>query len=100
MKKTKKQKKNKLEFYSYDGAYPNLCSGTLKFKLNGKIITFPSHCLSSGGNVTFDEDWSEEVTQGEWTIVEFPKDFPKELEDEANDLVNENVSEGCCGGCV
>ena len=91
---------NRLKFISYDGAYPNLCSGILKMKLDGRIIYFPEFCLSSGGSVSFDNDWNEEVTQGEWSIDEFPKGFPKELEDEATNLVNENINQGCCGGCV
>ena len=94
------KKKIRLKFVSYDGAYPNLCSGKLIMKLDGKEVVFSSHCLHSGGTVTFDDNWSEEVTQGEWTIFEFPKGFPKELEEVANDLVNENVEQGCCGGCV
>ena len=39
----------KLSFISYDGGYPNLCSGTLVMKLGRKKITFPEYCLSSGG---------------------------------------------------
>lgn len=92
--------KSRLKFISYDGAYPNLCSGTLIMKLDGKDIEFPDNCLLSGGNVSFDDEWNEEVTQGEWSIYEFPKGFPKELEDEATDIVNENIEQGCCGGCV
>ena len=41
---------NKLKFISYDGEYPNLCSGTLILNLNGKDVVFPNYCLSSGGN--------------------------------------------------
>jgi len=89
-----------LKFISYNGEYPNLCSGELVMELDGKKITFASHSLCSGGNVSFDENWSEEVTSGPWSIGEFPKGFPKELEGKAEDLVNENVSLGCCGGCV
>ena len=95
-----KTQQQRLKFVSYDGAYPNLCSGTLKMKLDGKIITFPSYCLSSGGSVWFDDDWSEHVEEGEWTISKFPKDFPEELKEYAQELVNENVEPGCCGGCV
>jgi len=90
----------KLEFYSYDGEYPNLCSGKLKFKLDDKIITFPDSCLQSGGSVSFTDDWDEIVTRGEWTIGLFPTNFPEELEILATDLVNQNVEYGCCGGCV
>lgn len=92
--------KNNLEFVSYDGKYPNLCSGILIMKLNDNEIVFPNYCLSSGGSVSFTEDWDEIVTGGEWTISEFPKDFPIELKDRANEIVNENIDYGCCGGCV
>ena len=42
-----------LEFYSYDGKYPNLCSGELIFLLGGEKIVFPRYCLSSGGGSFF-----------------------------------------------
>ena len=90
----------RIKFVSYDGKYPNLCSGRLVLSIDGKDVTFPNYCLSSGGNVSFDDDWSEEVTSGDWSISEFPKDFPEELKQEATDIVNENISDGCCGGCV
>ena len=93
-------KKEILKFISYDGDYPNLCSGTLIMELDGKQITFPDFCLCSGGFVDFDEDWMEIVASGPWIIDEFPKGFPEELESEALDLVNDNISWGCCGGCV
>ena len=89
-----------LEFVSYDGEYPNLCSGQLILKLDGKEILFPENCLLSGGSVSFTEDWEEIVEQGEWTISSFPKDFPEELKYEVENLVNNNIYKGCCGGCV
>lgn len=90
----------KLTFVSYDGNYPNLCSGQLVLAIDGNNVVFPKYCLSSGGGVFFDNDWQEEVTQGEWTISEFPKDFPEEMKELAVDIVNENIPFGCCGGCV
>lgn len=54
-------RKDKIEFISYDGEYPNLCSGKLVIKVNGKRIRFPEYCLSSGGAVTHDgsyNNWS------------------------------------------
>lgn len=91
---------HRLRFVSYDGRFPNLCSGTLIMELDSERINFPSYCLQSGGIVSFDDDWHEIVTTGPWTIIEFPKDFPEELKQLAEDLVNENVEWGCCGGCV
>jgi hypothetical protein len=93
-------KNKRLKFISYDGEYPNLCNGTLVMELDGKKIKFPPFCLRSGGSVTFDNDWNEIVSQGSWSIRNFPDNFPEELKNEAEELVNENIPEGCCGGCV
>lgn len=91
--------KDRLKFISYDGDFPNLCRGTLIMELDGKKITFSEFCLSSGGNVSFDAEWNEKVTQGNWKISKFPIGFPEELRDRAVELVNENIRLGCCGGC-
>lgn len=91
--------KERLKFKSYNGKYPNLCSGTLIMELDGKEIIFPEYCLISGGYVRFDNNWTEDIGKGEWTIYDFPKDFPEELKDKAEELVNENIERGCCGGC-
>lgn len=40
-----------VEFVSYDGAYPNLCTGQLVLKINGQVREFSRHCLQSGGTV-------------------------------------------------
>ena len=92
---------------NYDGDYPNLCSGQLIVIVTGyhveevnKEWIFPSYCMSSGGSVNFDDDWSEEIEEGEWSINEFPKGFPEELQQAVIDEVNNNVTYGCCGGCV
>lgn len=99
-----------IKFVSYDGAYPNLCSGKLVLNINGEDHWF-EYALKSGGNVRFDENWADEVTEGDWTIdFKFAKsdmwddDYnnqftPEEIKFIEN-LVNENVQHGCCGGCV
>jgi hypothetical protein len=84
----------------YDGDYPNLCSGTLVVFIDDKEWIFPSHSLSSGGCVSFDENWSEEVDQGPWTISEWPEGFPEDLKWEVLTSINEEINWGCCGGCV
>ena len=84
----------------YDGEYPNLCSGQLIVIIDGKEWIFPNYCLSSGGSVSFDENWNEEVTEGEWSIREYPKDFPEELKDIVLYEINNAIYHGCCGGCV
>ena len=89
-----------IEFVSYDGSYPNLCAGTLVMKVDGILWKFDRHSLSSGGSVSFDANWSEHVTSGEWGISNWPEGYPDEAKDRTVELVNENVCSGCCGGCV
>lgn len=89
-----------LKFVSYSGKYPNLCSGTLVLAIDGVEIIFPSHCLSSGGRVYFDNEWNAYIESGEWDICEYPDGFPDSLKEDAVRLVNENVRYGCCGGCI
>ena len=86
-----------VEFVSYDGAFPNLCSGTLVLKINGEKKEFPSGCLVSGGNTWFDENWVEHIEHGKWT-VNVPKDLER-FKQAIEDCVNENIPHGCCGGC-
>ena len=87
-----------VKFISYDGSYPNLCSGDLVIEVNGKKYELTDHPLSSGGSVSFTEDWDEIVTDGEWN-VNVPDEL-KEYEEEITDVVNSHVPYGCCGGCV
>ncbi len=87
-----------VEFVSYDGHYPNLCSGTLVLKINGKLRTMPSYCLHSGGSVWFDQDWGEHVERGQWSI-DLPKDIAH-LREEITKCINQHIPQGCCGGCV
>lgn len=92
-----------IEFVSYDGKYPNLCSGTLKITMDGKLYEL-KHCLTSGGSIIRTDDGGLDATDGPWSVdlwhdeEKFPELLPhvKEIED----LVNENVRCGCCGGCI
>ena len=87
-----------VEFVSYNGAYPNLCSGTLVLRINGENVEFDPYCMHSGGTVLFDDEWNETVTCGFWSV-----DIPEEylyLDDEITECVNDNVPWGCCGGCI
>ena len=86
-----------VKFVSYDGRYPNLCSGTLVLEVDGKKREL-SHVLCSGGSAGFDGNWNEFVTSGPWS-VNLPEDlepYRKEIEE----LVNDEVPQGCCGGCL
>lgn len=84
----------------YDGSYPNLCSGHLEVWVDDNYYDFGTHVLTSGGGVSFDEDYSEHVWEGDWSIDEFPDNFPMELKDELLKVINEEIPHGCCGGCV
>lgn len=90
----------RLKFVSYDGKFPNLCSGTLVISLDNVKYSM-KYCLCSGGSVWFDNEWSEHVESGAWTVL--IKQLPEPLKPffmEIEQLVNENVEWGCCGGCV
>ena len=110
-----------IEFVSYDGEYPNLCSGTFVVKLNGIETSFGSQFLwehekkagkvpptypkfwATGGGVSFDDDWNENVVKGDWTLDFDKKAYPAEIAEAMPELIkvfNENVPRGCCGGCV
>lgn len=87
----------KIKFVSYDGVYPNLCSGTLKLDVDGQQINLES-CLCSGGNVSWME---EDITHGPWTVMKhkLPNNLRK-YKKTIERIVNENVPWGCCGGCI
>jgi len=91
-----------IEFVSYDGEWPNLCSGELVLLIDGNMVSC-GRCLSSGGNVTHDEEWNFTVTSGDWD-VDFDDFQHLNLTDNEKRLitalVNENVPQGCCGGCI
>lgn len=105
-----------VKFVSYDGEYPNLCSGTLVLEIDGKKVSFGMQSLwengkkadypkfwCSGGSVGFDDDWSEIVSPGPWELEACEKDYPPEIWKalpEAIEAMNDNVAWGCCGGCV
>lgn len=85
---------------NYDGGYPNLCSGNLIVTIDSIEWKFPTHCLSSGGSFSFDDNRNKEVTQGDWSINKFPDNFPDELKKLVEDKVNDEIPQGCCGGCA
>ena len=86
-----------VKFISYDGKYPNFCSGTLILEVDGKKRAL-SHALCSGGSAGVDENLNGFVTYGPWSV-----DLPEDLEpyrQEIEELVNSEVPLGCCGGCI
>lgn len=103
-----------IQFVSYDGKYPNLCSGNLELLIDGKKHIF-DHILISGGCAGVDlKTYEEYCEEGDWSIsfwdnngkatITNLKDEEIVLTDEELNyltrLVNENVPCGCCGGCI
>lgn len=88
---------SKVKFISYDGTYPNLCSGILTVEIEGKVISIPRYSCNSGGSVTWDEEWNFYIEQGPWTI-NVPEEY-EEYKKEIEECMNANVKWGCCGGC-
>jgi hypothetical protein len=90
----------KMKFISYDGKYPNLCSGKLIIKIEEKDWEFPKYSLSSGGSVSFTKDWDPNITDGPWSINNWPEGFPEDKKIEVIEMINDEISHGCCGGCI
>lgn len=88
-----------VEFVSYDGKYPNLCSGLLKLKVFGKEVELTSECFMSGGHIERDKDGFF-VCQGDWEVdeTELPDEL-KPLKGQIERCMNDNIEHGCCGGC-
>ena len=88
-----------VEFVSYDGVYPCLCSGTLILRIDGKEVSL-GRCLESGGHCYWNsEDGDEEVTRGKWSLHYLPEEY-EYCRTEILKVVNDNVPHGCCGGCL
>lgn len=92
-----------VKFISYDGKWPNLCSGILTLKINNETVWFghgkPNGCFwRSGGG--FNPNY-EGTYQKEWIIdvEELPEQYRK-YATEIDKVFNENVEWGCCGGCI
>ena len=87
---------------SYDGKYPNACSGKLTVEVDGKVVFSQAGCCHSTGCVWFDKDWQEHIETGKLVFdVDDLKDtswFTSEIED----AIDEELSKVhvCCGGCV
>ena len=94
-------KRSNIEFVSYDGAWPNLCSGTLTIKVDGKTYAF-NHAMMSGGHICGgpSTDWDMWAESGPWSLdlEEHPELEP--YKEEITQVVNDNVPYGCCGGCI
>ena len=99
-----------VEFCSYTGKWPNLCSVVLTVKIDGEEVSFGSiykdaqyeGFWSSGGSCFFTNGYqNEHVTKGPWVIHKdlLPEKYVK-YADELISVMNEHVRYGCCGGCL
>lgn len=83
-----------VQFISYTGRYPNLCSGNLTLEIDGKTVVF-ENC---------DKFWSTagQITEkyGDWIIdvEDIPCQFRKYAA-EIDQVFNDNVERPHCGGC-
>lgn len=86
---------------SYDGKYPNACSGKLTVEVDGKVVFSQGGCCHSTGCVWFDKDWQEHIETGKLVFdVDDLKDTSW-LTSEIEDVIDEELSKVhvCCGGC-
>ncbi len=116
----------KIEFISYTGKYPNLCSGVLtvkiddieyKFGHDAGDYDFENYCYKndnfddfwqSGGSVRISEDLDMWAEQDEWQLSYYNWEkvddkHPQWIIDILSKLIklfNDNVPYGCCGGCI
>lgn len=94
-----------VEFVSYTGEYPNLCTGDLTLRVNGKEYFFDQYkdrFWASGGSYGSTNDYKDSYCDnGEWVID--ANKLPDELKQYAFEIdvvINENIPYGCCGGCL
>lgn len=119
-----------IKFISYDGKYPNLCSGVLTVEIDGTEYKFghdsgnydfDKKCYrneipgrhfdefwQSGGSIRKNKDWDMWSEQDEWKLCFY--DWEKvddkhpqwviDILPKLIDVFNENVPYGCCGGCI
>lgn len=106
-----------IKLVSYDGAYPNLCSGILTVEINGEIERF-DYCLESRvghngcrcekylhqGNWVFDPKFNNSGGHSpEPDFYYFKRQAKKPMTEstrrEIERVINNTLPHGCCGGC-
>ena len=120
---------SRVKFISYDGEYPNLCSGVLVLEIDGVQYKFGHHYQhyhydektkewrhtdedpehpnfnsfwTSGGSVHHDGNYDNwEIEHNEWQIdvEELPEQF-WDVAGEIDSVINNSIPFGCCGGCI
>lgn len=107
-----------IEFVSYTGRFPNLCSGIFTVKINGKEVSFGHDNRNYDRNTytyndsNYDEFWVSggecgedleyDCTEAPWRLS-VSSHYPEEIANLLPELLecfNENVPYGCCGGCI
>ena len=95
--KVTKRKKRLLDIkVTYDGEYPNTCSGTLIIKVDGKEIYNKKYCCHSTGSISCDDnDYTANSGELIWDDAD---EYIAEIQEAVrNVLCGCNV---CCGGCI
>lgn len=106
-----------INLISYDGKYPNLCSGILTVDINGEVERF-NHCLENRernskerlekypdqGNWVFDPQInSYEGYFDEPDCCYFKRQAEKPMKEstrlEIERMINQNILQSCCNGC-
>jgi hypothetical protein len=82
---------------TYDGEYPNACTGTLTIIVDGETIYSKEHCCSSTGSCGFDDSFNEFVTDGRLDWDDEGKFSREIVEAVYQELDKIHV---CCGGCL
>ena len=90
-----------IQFVSYDGKYPNLCSGTLVLSVDGQKVA-AMDCLYPGGEAGIGGDGNEYTIEGPWKVKWGKLSMPFTFHEMARitELVNQHVKHSCCGGCI
>lgn len=87
-----------IKFISYNGQYPYLCCGVVKFSINSIEYTCT---IESGGSFYFDENSEKHVITGPWAVnLNSLKEEIRSYSYLIEQLVNKHIKKGCCGGCI
>jgi len=84
---------------TYDGEYPNTCSGTLTIHDDDELIYNKQYCCTSTGSAYFDKDGNDHIDSGE---LLWNEDEAEKFSDEIQSIVKDVLSDFyvCCGGCL
>jgi hypothetical protein len=92
-----------IKFISYDGKYPNLCSGTLTIEIDGELKIL-HRVLVSGGTTNWRAKYPEpDVISGPWMLDRWETErngLTQEQHDSLREIANKEIRNGCCGGCL